>query len=239
MRVSIDLTPLAMLRHLNDGRTPDPLTGASAVNLAGADGVVCRLSPDNGNFKKCDIALLKEMAVNHLDVFITPDEESVRIVKELKPDQVTIVASSEKYGTAGVDVEGYTSQLEDILGTFQAAKLETSILVDPDISTIKAAKSVNPDYLTLDTRGYSTASSVEDAIQALNDIEACSIGASKLGMRVLSWGGLDHRNIGPIASYDTIEESILDYRFFARALFIGIPKAYEEIKDAVRWQRRA
>ncbi|HEB84589.1 MAG TPA: hypothetical protein ENI92_06260 [Bacteroidetes bacterium] len=236
MRLAVHLNPVAQMRRLGGGDVPDPLGAALAADLAGADGIACRLNLSREPISDRDIANLKEAIRSHLNVEVELQEDLLRTAIDLAPDQVTLVPPEGAEPEEGLDVVGYSHEIKDAVAMFHAAEIEVSLLVAPDISQIKEARRLESDYITLNTTAFAAARSPRDAVIHLEEIESGALGAHRLGMRVLVARGLDHRSLAPLAGFDTIEEAILDHRLYARALFVGLERALAEVRETVRWQ---
>ena len=233
MRLSVHLNSLAQFRAEGNHATPDLFNSALAADLAGADGIVCRLE-ENGPIDIKELASLKKMVKSHLTIEVEPNDALLRTAMEIKPDQVTLVLGGDS--SRGLDVVTNSLTLREQVRSLHAAGIEVSLQIMPEIEQVKEARKLEADAVTLSVVRYTKADSADDAIIYLEEIEAAALGAKRLGMTTLATYALDHRNIAPLASFGTIDETILGHRLFARSFFIGLERAFAELRDVVRWQ---
>ncbi len=234
MRLSLHINPLAWMRQFGGIDRPDPLNGAALADLAGIDGIVCRLNESQNPITERDLKLLRIMVKSHLNVEVEANEALLHSVMELKPEQVTLVPPEATPAEDGLDVIAASTNLREAVGSLHAAGIDVSTLVRPDIAQIKEARRIETDFVTLNVRDYANAHTAQDAFVHLEEIESAALGATRLGLRVIVAHGLDQRNIVPLAAFDTIEEAVLDFELFARSVFVGIERAISEIRDSIR-----
>ncbi len=233
MRLAVHTLTLSRLRELGGGSAPDVVTGAAVLDLAGADGIVARLSNQKLSTDERDIKLLRAMVKSYLSVEVEPREAPLRRAMDLHPDQVTLIPPEDAMREEGVDVVGTGSELEVVVNSLKAAGMDVSILVAPDITQIKEARKIGADFITLNAATYTGAQTANEAMMNLEEIETVALGATRLGLRVLVTRGINHRNIAPLAAIESIEEAILGHSFYARAVLIGMDRAFREVVDAL------
>ncbi|MCB2198419.1 pyridoxine 5'-phosphate synthase [bacterium] len=235
MRLSVHLTPLARFRALGNHAEPDLFTSALAVDLAGADGIVCRLEED-GPIDIKALAVLKKIVRSHLTIEVEPNDGLLRTAMELKPDQVTLAPHS-KAASQGLDVIANATPLRKQIRSLHAAGIDVSLQVMPEIEQVKEARKLEADAITLSVARYTKADSADDAVIYLEEIEASALGANRLGLSTLVSFAVDHRNVAPLAALGTIDEVVLGHRLFARSMYVGLDRALGEVRDAVRWHQ--
>lgn len=235
MRLSVHLTPLARFRALGNHAEPDLFNSALAVDLAGADGIVCRLEED-GPITINDVSALKKIVRSHLTIEVEPSDGLLRTAMELKPDQVTLAPHS-KAASQGLDVVANSTSLREQIRSLHAAGIDVSLQIMPEIEQVKEARKLEADAVTLSAARYTKADSAEDAIIYLEEIEASALGANRLGLTTLVTFAVDHRNVAPLAALGTIDEIVLGHRLYARSMYVGLDRAFTEVRDAVRWHQ--
>ena len=90
-RLSVNIDHIATLRQARLGKEPDPVTAASIVELAGADGITVHLREDRRHIQDRDVRLLRETVKTRLNLEMAATEEMINIAIETKPDMVTLV----------------------------------------------------------------------------------------------------------------------------------------------------
>ncbi len=233
MRLAVHTLTLRRLRELVGGAGPDVITGAAMLDMAGADGIVARLSNAKLTADEQDVKLLKAMVKSYLSVEVEPKEAPLRRVMDLHPDQVTLIPPEDSMREDGLDVVTQSSELEVVINSLKASGIDVSILVAPDITQIKEARKIGADFITLNAASFTGAETANEAMMNLEEIETVAMGAVKLGLRVLVTRGINHRNIAPLAAIDSIEEAILGHAFYARAIYVGMDRAFKEVVDSL------
>ena len=89
--LSIKIDRVAAIRQIGKFKEPDPGHAAVLAEVAGADGVTCRLREDRLYIRDRDIYILKEVVKSKLTVQIAPGEDLIDRVIEVKPYMVTLV----------------------------------------------------------------------------------------------------------------------------------------------------
>ncbi len=236
MRLSVHVHTLQHLRDWGGGDLPDPVSSVAALDIAGAEGIVYRYTDIVNKQHEKDLKLLKSMVKSHLSVEIEPKEDLVRKVLDIQPDEVTFIRVGDHGENTGIDAAGESAELEQLAGVLKSGGIEVNLLIDPDITQVKAARAIQADFVNINVASYTKAKSAQDAIIYLEEIETVALGASKLGLRVIVSNGVTHRNAGPVAEFNIIEEAVLGHEIFARALFIGMDKALQEVRETTRWK---
>ena len=236
MRLAVHTQVLDNLQQMSGGDFTEMVSGVALLDMIGVDGVVYRYGPDPTEDDTKNLELLRGVVKSHLNVEIGFGEKTHNKVMQIKPDQVTIVPGKNARRDHGVNVTDNSDELAGIISSLQAGGIDVSIMVAADISEIKEATNIQADYVTINASPFSHAKTAEDALMNLEEIETVALGASHLGLRVLIAKGVNHRTIGPLAAIESIEEAILDYALYGRALFLGLERAFAEVRDAIRWQ---
>lgn len=235
MRHSVHLNPYAEIHQLGNSASPGLLNVAVALDLAGVDGIVCRLNEDQVPVSVRDIRTLKEATTQHLAVEVIPKDDLVRQVMELNVDEIILIPGGEIFQGAGLDVIAEAGRLRDIIRSLHAANIDVGLLIRPEVGQVKEARKLEADSVVLNTHPYTQSRNAGEAIEQLEEIQSSALASNKLGMSTFVTGGLDHRTITPLASCGTVDEVILDAKLYHRALFKGLNAAFEEVREATRW----
>ncbi len=236
MRVAVHINPFAAMRLMfNDQPSgdPDPVLAAVVLDVAGVDGIVCRANDKRAPLSERDLTLLKQIGRRHLTVESEVNETALRKIMEMKPDQVTLLPTENTPKNQGLEVEANAAELKEIISSLHAAQIETCVFIEPVIAQVKAARKVQADYVTLNTYALTHSPSTAETIIHLEEIESASLGANKLELRVLASGGLNYRNVGNLVTLGTIEELVLGYEFISHAVFVGLERALQEVRQAL------
>ena len=215
---------------------PDPVAGAIAAEMAGADGIVCHLREDRRHIKDKDLFLLKEIVKTHLNLEMAATDEMVRIATEVVPDMVTLVPEKREEITTegGLDVESNEDWIEEVTKQLHSHNIVVSLFIDPDISQIKSAAKCEADYVELHTGLYANAEDLGTITDELEKLRSMAIGAAKMDLGVSAGHGLDYHNVRDILEIEQIEELNIGHAIVSKAVMVGIERAVREMLDIIR-----
>ncbi len=236
IRLGVNVDHIATVREARRGKLPDPVAGAIAAEMAGADGIVCHLREDRRHIKDKDLYLLKEIVKTHLNLEMAATDEMVRIATEVVPDMVTIVPEKREEITTegGLDVTANYDWIEEVVKQLRSHNIVVSLFIDPDIQQIKSSARCGADYVELHTGRYANADDMGAVMDELEKIRSLAMAAEKLGLGVSAGHGLDYQNVRDILDIDQIEELNIGHSIIAKAVMVGMERAVREMLDIIR-----
>lgn len=157
-RLSVNINKIATLRNARGGNMPDVVQTAIDVEGFGAQGITVHPRPDERHITYDDVRALSKAIKNEFNIEGNPNKNFIDLVLKVKPEQVTLVPDAEDVLTsnAGWNTKKHQDFLKEIITTFKAHDIRTSIFVDPDIDMIKHAKTTNTDRVELYTEAYAS-----------------------------------------------------------------------------------
>jgi pyridoxine 5-phosphate synthase len=176
-----------------------------------------------------------------LNLELAATSEILEIACQLRPMQATLVPERrEEITTEGGLALAGGKQLDatrSALDRLTAAGVRTSLFIDPDEDSIRAAVDLGADAVELHTGEYANARPVDrqGQIERLN--RAASL-ARKLSLDVHAGHGLTYENVYPVAAIPEIEELNIGHSIVSRALFTGLESAVHEMAEIIRRARR-
>ncbi|MBM2838045.1 MAG: Pyridoxine 5'-phosphate synthase, partial [Deltaproteobacteria bacterium] len=205
-RLSVNIDHIATLRQARLGKEPDPVTAASIVELAGADGITVHLREDRRHIQDRDLRLLRETVKTKLNLEMAAIDEMVNIAIEVKPDMVTLVPEkrAELTTEGGLDVVMNKEGLQ--ISVLKNGGIAVSLFINPDIDQVKAALRVGADYVEIHTGRYADAANKEEGETEFGRILDATKAASKLRLGINAGHGLNYINIKKISKISEIEE---------------------------------
>ena len=90
-RLGVNVDHIATLRQARGGKDPDPVAAAILADLGGADGLVVHLREDRRHIQERDLALLREIVPNTLNLEMAAEDAMAKIAARVRPDKVTLV----------------------------------------------------------------------------------------------------------------------------------------------------
>ncbi len=236
MRLCVNIDHYATMREARGGIEPDPVTAAHLCELHGAEGIVCHLREDRRHINDRDLRLLRETVKTSLDLEMAVTEEILAICVETLPELATFVPEKRQELTTegGLDVLSDQNRLADAISLLHQHDIEVSLFIDPVEAHVRAANELGADAIEIHTGEYSLARSLEEWKHHLHRIRDTAVLAAELGLGVHAGHGLNYQNLAAVAVIPEIEEVSVGHALVARAMFVGLPKAVEDMVAIIR-----
>jgi len=241
LRLFINIDHVATVRQARRTDEPDPVRAAVLAELGGADGITVHLREDRRHIQDRDLELLVQTVRSSINLEVAASEVMVERALRLKPAQITIVPERREE----VTTEGGLAILSDAarqpvakaVDALRAGGLRTSLFLDPDEESIRAAAWMGVDAIELHTGEYANAFDTHRSEQ-LGRLRRAAALARSLGVAVHAGHGLTYLNVGPVAAVDEIEELNIGHSVVSHSMFVGLERAVREMKETVRFARR-
>ena len=155
-RLSVNINKIALIRNARGGNLPDLIKIAKDCERFGAQGITVHPRPDERHVRYSDVYELKEVVTTEFNIEGNPTDRFMKIVLEVKPDQVTLVPDAHDALTsnAGWDTIKHFHFLKDIIQEFKNNGIRTSIFTDPVPAIIESAALTGADRVELYTEEY-------------------------------------------------------------------------------------
>ena len=155
-RLSVNINKFATLRNARGGNNPNLIQVAKDCERFGAEGITVHPRPDERHIRYADVKELKKIVTTEFNIEGNPNEKFVELVLEVAPEQVTLVPDAEDAITsnAGWDTIKHEAFLKEVISTFKANGIRTSIFVDPVQKMIEGAANTGTDRIELYTEPY-------------------------------------------------------------------------------------
>ena len=156
VRLSVNINKIATLRNARGGNMPDLLKMAADCEKFGANGITVHPRPDERHIRYADVYDLKPLVSTEFNIEGFPSRQFIDMVKEVKPDQVTLVPDGPDVLTsnAGWDTIGNKDFLTDVLAEFKSDGIRTSIFIETKNNLIEGAAKTGADRIELYTESY-------------------------------------------------------------------------------------
>ena len=243
-RLSVNLNKVALLRNSRRTGVPDLLQFARIVHEAGADGITVHPRPDERHIRGSDVPALAGVMAPwrpgfELNVEGYPDERLMGIVRETRPEQVTLVPDAPGAFTSE---EGWmlTDPAQVVmvtvyLRTLKALGARTVLFVDPLPEVVARVKGVGADGIEIYTGEYAAQARGGAKSPLLDAIAATAAEAARLGLVVNMGHDLNLENIPAIAAaVPNIAEASIGHELTADALVMGFAAATKAYRRALR-----
>ena len=236
MRLALNVDHIATLRNARGEEQPDPVTAALIAEEAGIDGVVVHLREDRRHITERDVRLLRELVKTKLDLEMAANEEIIKIACDVGPELATLVPEKRQELTTegGLNVIDNVSLIKDTISELHNAEIEVSLFIEPELNQIDTAAEIEADYIEIHTGIFANALTEEEEFDELERIRTAVKHAKKLGLGVNAGHGLNYKNIKIFKEVPDIDEVSIGHAIIARAVFVGIKEAVQEMIRLIR-----
>ena len=241
-RLSVNLNKVALLRNSRHTGVPDVLNFARIAHQAGADGLTVHPRPDERHIRRSDVPALA--AVMHpwrpqceLNIEGYPDERLLEIVREVRPEQCTLVPDPPGAFTSE---EGWKLDNRDVpLVNKAVAELKrlgcrVILFVDPDPSVIDRVPGTGAEGIEIYTGNYAAAFRAGNSAKELQACATTAARARERGLVVNAGHDLNLENLPPlVAAMPFLAEASIGHELTADALVMGFAAAVKAYKAAL------
>lgn len=184
--LSVNINKVATLRNARGENHPDVQKFAADCERLGADGITVHPRPDERHIRRSDVFLLRPLVKTEFNIEGYPTEDFMDLVLKVKPEQVTLVpdAPDALTSSAGWDVTAHADFLTSVIDRLREAGIRSSVFVDPDPATIRAAAQTGVDRVELYTKPYADnyatdpAGAVAPYAEASRTAHTCGLGVN-------------------------------------------------------------
>ena len=233
--LGVNIDHVATIRQARHTVEPDPIAAAVLAELAGAEGITVHLREDRRHMQDRDVKILRETVRTHLNLEMAATDEMVAIALDVKPDYVTLVPERREEVTTegGLDIFGQLDRITEVVSMLQSAKIPVSLFIDSEVNQIQASAKTGAKFIELHTGRYAEAKGDDQAKELYQLKLGCEL-AIELGLRVNAGHGLTYWNVYPVAQLPGMEELNIGHTIISRAVLVGIERAVQEMKQAIR-----
>jgi pyridoxine 5-phosphate synthase len=235
IRLSVNINKIATVRNARGGNIPDVVQVALDCEKFGAQGITVHPRPDERHIRYDDVRALRKKISVEFNIEGNPTPQFMRIVLEVKPDQVTLVPDTATVLTSdtGWNTIAHQDLLRDIVKGLKQSGIRTSIFVGTEPRFIEAAAKANTDRIELYTGpfAHNFAKDREAAIKPY--IEAAQL-AQSLGMGINAGHDLSLENLGFLVErIPYIDEVSIGHSLISDALYHGLEKTIQMYKECL------
>ena len=243
--LSVNLNKIALLRNQRDLTYPSVTGFARMILAAGAAGITVHPRPDERHIRRSDVRELAEMLAQgefpgaEFNIEGYPNEDFLRLVESVRPDQVTLVpdAPDQRTSDHGWDFQQHGNFLPPVIARIQAAGPRVSLFVDGQEQAATEAAATGAERIELYTEPYAQAYALGNAEQVLAEFAAAARSATDLGLGVNAGHDLSLDNLSTfLAGVAGVLEVSIGHAITAEALDMGMTAA---VKAYLRITTRA
>ena len=241
-RLSVNINKYALLRNSRGHDVPSLPETIDTVLAAGAHGITIHPRRDERHILMSDIrAVTDHLRTHHpgveLNIECENHPEVVERVLDARPDQCTLVPvrPGEVTSDHGYAFPADADGLRPTLDALRSAGIRSSIFMEctHDPAPFHAAAEVGTDRVELYTGPYAWAWGTEAQDSARAAAFAAAASAVAAGLTVNAGHDLDRHNLLGLRGLPGLEEVSIGHAQICRALWVGTPRAIQELLAAL------
>ena len=241
-RLSVNLNKIALLRNSRRTGVPDILDFARIAHDSGADGLTVHPRPDERHIRRSDVpalaALMRAWRPQcELNIEGYPDERLLEIVREVRPEQCTLVPDGPGVLTSE---DGWRLDNRDApivnpaVAALKRLGCRVILFVDPDPSVVERVPQTGADGIEIYTGSYAAACRAQNSAGALKSAAATAARAAEFRLVVNAGHDLNLDNLPAlVAAMPNLAEASIGHELTADALVIGFAAAVRAYKTAL------
>ena len=223
-KLSVNINKIATLRNARGSSNPNVIQMAQDCERFDADGITIHPRPDERHITTQDAYDLSRVVTTEFNIEGYPDSRFMKLIAELKPDQVTLVPDPPEILTSntGWDTVKNKDFLSEIIQELRLSGARISVFCNPEISMVEGAAQIEAHRIELYTGPYAQ-DFVQNPAQALRSfVEAADV-AKKIGLGVNAGHDLDLQNLKYLKKgIPYLAEVSIGHALFCDALYYGI-----------------
>lgn len=235
-KLGVNIDHVATIRQARKAAVPDPIEAARLCEAAGCDSIVCHLREDRRHIVDADVVQLKKAVSTRLNLEMSVARDIVDFACRIKPDQATIVPEKRQEITTegGLDVRKGLVRVRSVVSRLRSKGIDVSLFINPDFRQIDASVKAGANIIELHTGEYANALTAKARAKQLAILKKAVSHAVSMGLEVNAGHGLDYDNVIDVAVIDGMNELNIGHSIIARAVFVGIGTAVEEMIGRIK-----
>ncbi|MGE0762197.1 MAG: pyridoxine 5'-phosphate synthase [Bdellovibrionales bacterium] len=250
-KLSVNVNKLATIRNARGKNTPDLVQAGRDILAWGAHGLTVHPRPDGRHIRFDDVYALsgvvrefnlKSTTKVEFNIEGYPNQSFLNLVKDVQPDQATLVPDPPEALTsnAGWAVADSQKLLKSVCAELHAKKVRTSVFIDPvamQAADYAALKEISVDRAELYTEAFADTYQTAQQDKVLNQYQECAQIIRQLGLGLNAGHDLNQKNLAAlIHAIPEIEEVSIGHALICEALYLGLPTTVANYLKILGWK---
>ena len=230
--LSVNINKIATLRNARGGNMPNVVQAAIDCQRFGADGITIHPRPDERHITNRDVYEIKEVINTEFNIEGYPSEKFVKMVLDVKPEQVTLVPDAIDVITSNNGWNTIENQtfLTEIIGEFKNNNIRTSIFVNPQGEMVEGAKKCGSDRVELYTESYAKIFETDRGQAIKSYLNAAEI-ANKCNLEINAGHDLNLQNLSFfVKTIANVSEVSIGHALISDAIYLGLENTIQMYK---------
>lgn len=239
IRLGVNVDHVATLRQARGTDYPDPVAAARACAQGGADGITIHLREDRRHIQDADLRRMLCEQPLPVNLEMAATDEIVALACAQRPPCVCLVPERRQELTTegGLDVALHGKQVREACQRLADAGIAVSLFIDPEPRQLEATLACGAPHVEIHTGRYANLPQGAAREPELARIAGFARDAAGAGLEVHAGHGLTLDNVAPIAAIPQVVELNIGHSLIARAIFVGLWRAVEEMRCAMQGAR--
>ncbi len=223
-KLSVNINKIATLRNARGGNIPSVLKAATDCQRFGAEGITVHPRPDERHIRYQDVRDILPIITTEFNIEGYPSRSFLDLIKEIKPDQVTLVPDLPDAITSSAGWDTITNKafLIDLICELKSYGVRTSIFIDTNIENIFSAKETGTDRIELYTEPFAIEYYVDKEKAVMPFVHAADA-AVKSGLGINAGHDLSLENLNYFyKNVPGLLEVSIGHALIADALYMGL-----------------
>lgn len=203
---------------------PDVKLAAIRCQGFGAEGITVHPRPDERHIRYSDVYDIRDIVTTEFNIEGNPEEQFIRLVLHVVPDQVTLVPDAHDAITSnsGWDTRANLQFLKDVISRFHDKGIRTSIFTGTDPEMIEYAARTGTDRIELYTEPYASQYPA-DRDAAVAPFVKAAVAAREAGLGINAGHDLDLENLAWLhKNIPWLMEVSIGHALISDALYYGL-----------------
>lgn len=235
IRLGVNVDHVATLRQARGTTYPDVAAAAELAMQAGAASITIHLREDRRHIQDADVEALTGRADMPINLELALTDEMIGIATRAEPRDACLVPEKREELTTegGLDIVGQKERVRGALVRLHSAGIRAALFIDPDADQIRASAEAGAHHIELHTGAYADAVDPAGRDHELQRIVDGAALAASLNLEVHAGHGLHTDNVQAIAAIAPVVELNIGHALIARAVFVGLNAAIDEMRVAM------
>ncbi len=230
LELGVNIDHIATLRQARFTPYPSILEAISLIEAAGADAITLHLREDRRHIQDADVYAVRKHLNTRMNLEMAVTDEMLAIAKDVMPEDVCLVPEKREELTTegGLDIIRHFDRTQKVTQALNEVGIKVSLFIEPNIEQIKKVAEIGAPKIELHTGTYANATGKAKQNEFQRIIAATEFAQAE-GIQVNAGHGLDYQNTHAIAAIPQLRELNIGHAMIARAIFVGIKAATEEM----------
>ena len=242
IKLSVNVNKVATIRNSRGGTVPSVAEAVRVCLQAGVPGITVHPRADARHITAADVreiaGILRPLRGQvEFNIEGDPRPDLIALVREVKPDQCTLVPvrPGEITSQAGWSPDTPRDLIERMVRDLKSDGIRVSLFVDPLLAPVQWASDVGADRVELYTEPYARAfeRGAEEAHRSFAEYAEAAAYAHALGLGVNAGHDLDLDNLVIFRRLPHLYEVSIGHAIISHALFVGLAQAVREYLDVL------